>query len=345
MPLPIEVPIEIHRLDPRDPDALASWHATYEAAQLVGLDHPSPFALEEVRAQLLDDGPGEDMAAFGGYDVEGRVVVTGLIELPQMDNRQLAHVEVETQPGHRRRGYGSAMLEHLTGIAVADGRTTLVAEASWRYEGAPDGAGEPNAEFLTANGFTFSLGDVKRALDLPLDEALLARLASSVAPHHAAYTLRDFVGPVPDELIDEFGALIGLLATEAPMGELQFETEVFDAARIRADERTFEASGRTKYTTVAIAEDGAVVAYTDLVQTSHGPGNAYQWGTLVHPAHRGHRLGLAVKVRNLRRFQEERPGRRTLFTFNAEVNTHMIAVNEALGFRPVQRLGEFQKKL
>jgi GNAT superfamily N-acetyltransferase len=336
--------MRIRRLDPADPDALEAWHATYQAAQLVGLDHPSPFALEEIRAQLLDDGPGEELEAFGAY-VGGQPVVTGLIELPQMDNQHLAYVEVETHPDHRRLGYGSTMLEHLTGVALAHGRTTLVAEASWRYEGAADGAGEPNAEFLIRNGFRFSLGDVKRALDLPVDEALLDELAWSAAPHHAAYTLRDFCGPVPDDIIDEFGVLAGSLATEAPMGGIQFEPEVLDAARIRSDEKTFEASGRTKYTTVAIAEDGAVVAYTELVQTSYGPGNVYQWGTLVRPEHRGHRLGLAVKVHNLRRFQQDRPGRRTLFTFNAEVNTHMIAVNEALGFRPVQRLGEFQRKL
>lgn len=34
-----------------------------------------------------------------------------------------------------------------------------------------------------------------------------------------------------------------------------------------------------------------------------------------------------------------------LTTYNAEVNAHMIGVNEALGFRPVARLGDFQKKL
>ena len=34
-----------------------------------------------------------------------------------------------------------------------------------------------------------------------------------------------------------------------------------------------------------------------------------------------------------------------VFTYNAEVNDHMIAVNEQMGFRPVARLGEFQKKL
>jgi GNAT superfamily N-acetyltransferase len=336
--------MQIRRLDPTDPEALAAWHATYHAAQVVGLDYPSPFELEEMRAQLLDDGPGETMEAFGGY-VDGCPVVTGIVELPQMDNQHLAYVEVETHPGHRRLGYGSAMLEHLTDVALANGRSTLMTEASWRYEAPGDGAGEPNADFLTSNGFTFSLGDVKRALDLPVDDALLDRLEREAAPHHTAYTLRHFRGPVPDDIIDAFGALIGSLVSEAPMGELKFEPEVFDAARIRSDEKVFEASGRTKYTTVAVAGDGSVVAYTDLVLTSHGRGNVYQWGTLVRPDHRGHRLGLAVKVHNLRRFQADRPGPATLFTFNAEVNTHMIAVNEALGFRPVQRLGEFQKKL
>ena len=32
-------------------------------------------------------------------------------------------------------------------------------------------------------------------------------------------------------------------------------------------------------------------------------------------------------------------------TFNAEVNEHMIGVNERLGFVPIERLGEFQKKV
>ena len=47
----------------------------------------------------------------------------------------------------------------------------------------------------------------------------------------------------------------------------------------------------------------------------------------------------------LRLLQRERPDIVRLTTYNAEVNSHMIAVNEALGFRPVARLGDFQKKL
>jgi GNAT superfamily N-acetyltransferase len=105
------------------------------------------------------------------------------------------------------------------------------------------------------------------------------------------------------------------------------------------------AAGRTTYTTVALTPDGAVVAYTDLVVPSHDPGRAYQWGTLVAPEHRGHRLGLAVKAHNLRQLQHHCPDLRILSTFNAEVNRHMVEVNERLGFRPVERLGEFQRKL
>ena len=50
-----------------------------------------------------------------------------------------------------------------------------------------------------------------------------------------------------------------------------------------------------------------MVAYTDIATTVHEPGRAYQWGTLVRGDARGHRLGLAVKVANLRLLQRERP--------------------------------------
>ena len=336
--------MQIHPLDATDAGAMAAWHATYHAAHVFGQDHPSPWMLEEMRAEFLGERAGERIEPYGGY-VDGRCVVTGTIELPQMDNRHIALVDVATHPDLRRRGHGSVMLEHLTSVARAHGRTTLNADAVWGYDEPADGAGTTNADFLTGHGFVFSLGDVKRALDLPVDDALLDRLAKEAAPHHAGYVIRDFAGPVPEDIIDAFGDLVGSLISEAPMGELDFEPEVFDATRIRADEKVFEASGRTKVTTVAIAPDGEMVAYSELVVPTYDPGRVYQWGTLVRPQHRGHRLGMATKVHNLRRLQEQETGRTVVFTYNAEVNSHMIGVNDAMGFRPVQRLGEFQKKL
>ena len=79
--------------------------------------------------------------------------------------------------------------------------------------------------------------------------------------------------------------------------------------------------GRRKYNTVALDEHGDVVAYTDIATTVHEPGRAYQWGTLVRPDARGHRLGLAVKVANLRLLAAQRPDLTELTTYNAEVNT------------------------
>lgn len=52
-----------------------------------------------------------------------------------------------------------------------------------------------------------------------------------------------------------------------------------------------------------------------------------------------------MKARNLLLVQREHQDLRQLVTFNAEVNRHMIAVNEAVGFHPVARLAELQRRL
>ena len=53
----------------------------------------------------------------------------------------------------------------------------------------------------------------------------------------------------------------------------------------------------------------------------------------------------AVKVANLRRLQQTQPQISTVVTYNADVNAPMVAINDALGFRPVAYMGELQKKL
>jgi hypothetical protein len=63
----------------------------------------------------------------------------------------------------------------------------------------------------------------------------------------------------------------------------------------------------------------------------------------VLPGHRGHRLGLATKVHNLRWLQREHRVPATLVTTNAEVNTHMVSVNDSLGFRPVERMVDYYR--
>ena len=67
--------------------------------------------------------------------------------------------------------------------------------------------------------------------------------------------------------------------------------------------------------------------------------------TIVDPAHRGHRLGLALKVATHDLAVATYADLVALDTSNAEVNTHMNAVNETLGYRSIETLLELQKRL
>ena len=74
------------------------------------------------------------------------------------------------------------------------------------------------------------------------------------------------------------------------------------------------------------------------------PWLAEQDDTLVAAGHRGHRLGMLVKIANLRRLAEL-PRVERVTTFNAAENEHMLAINVALGFRPAGWDGEWQRSV
>ena len=87
-----------------------------------------------------------------------------------------------------------------------------------------------------------------------------------------------------------------------------------------------------------------MAAHTELSITGDND-EAFQWSTLVHPEHRGHRLGLAVKVANVRAVQAGHPQVRRISTTNAETNAWMVAVNDRIGFRPVAVAPTFRRKI
>jgi len=336
----------VRPLDATDPAAMAAWHAAYLAADTHGRAHPTPWALEEMRADLTGDRTGERTLAFALSEagVEGPVAC-GIVELPMKENLTTSYGHVLVPPDQRGRGYGAAMLDHVLEVAREHGRARMVSAVHTPYDGPADGSGHPDREWAARRGFELDISNVVRVLDLPVDADRLRGLAARAAPFHAGYALRRFRGPVPDDILEEFGRLVGALMVEAPTGQVDREQEVMDLERIRSDEAMFAASGRVKYTTVAVAPDGGLAAYSELVVPAHDPGHVFQWGTLVLPAHRGHRLGMATKVHNLQWLQQEAPDRTALVTFNAEVNGHMVGINEALGFRPVEREVELVRSL
>ena len=100
----------------------------------------------------------------------------------------------------------------------------------------------------------------------------------------------------------------------------------------------FEATGRV------VASPGGTPAVGERVIVFNDNGRGYA-DLLVVPAHRGHRLGLAVKVANQQALYAAFPELSFIITGNADVNTRMNAINDRLGFRVVERCLEVEKSL
>lgn len=203
----------------------------------------------------------------------------------------------------------------------------------------------PGARFCAAIGLQERNTDVHRMLDLPVYPELLDSLAAEAAPHHAQYSLISWTDPCPDQHRAAYCALKEAMIAEAPLGDLQFEPECWDEQRLREAEAELIAMGRTRLVVAAATGDGSIVAHNEVLHAAHDPGRLYNWDTLVLPGHRGHRLGLAMKVANLSRVQHLHPRGRELHTHNAAQNAPMAAVNDQLGFRPVDLVGEWQVEL
>ncbi len=337
--------LEITEVDVFDDAALSEWYAVSAAALREGLgDLATVWSLPELKVSVREPSRVKQTHLFIGR-VDGHAVASGGLVLPLLDNLEAATVIAEVRPDVRRRGHGSAMLDFVEARARESGRMVLDHGIDWPTSCGADGAGWPAREFALAHGYRMTLGDVQRELRVPVADEVLADLAAEAEAKHAGYTLHSWVGAVPDRLALGWETLSSSLMTEAPTGDREIEPEVVDVANLREREAVAQKQGRTVVCSVALDPQGEVAAYTDLAATPHEPGKAYQWGTLVRLSDRGHSLGLAVKIANLRLLQSLDLGVDRVITWNAEVNSHMIEVNERMGFRPVARAGEFQKRL
>jgi hypothetical protein len=86
-----------------------------------------------------------------------------------------------------------------------------------------------------------------------------------------------------------------------------------------------------------------LVGFSELTVPRDGGGTVRQEDTLVLSEHRGHRLGMLLKIASLRRPAALSPRSRMIYTFNAE-NRHMLDANEALGFRAVGLEGAWRNR-
>lgn len=325
-------------LGPDDTDALVDWVALDRAAAAVDCPWEQPRTLHRQQMSVRHGFDGERGRYFLARS-EGAVVGSVAIFGSDYDNPDLVWLEVVVAPPVRRRGYGTAALRLALDVIRAMGRD-LVLLYGWESEAARG--------FAAAHGFAAKSVEVRRAQDLDGSagqRALLEGLAAEAASYAGEYELVRVRGRTPEELLDGLAAVTSAI-NDAPLDDLEYEDEQYDADRIRRYEQAQEESGYRLYRLLARHRaSGEIAGHTVVSVDAEQPAWAEQHDTAVLPAHRGHRLGLLLKSTMLLWLSDDEPHLRRILTENAASNAVMIDINERLGQRPVGRQLLFQRRL
>jgi GNAT superfamily N-acetyltransferase len=322
----------IERVDPLtlEPEIGAQLAAVVNASTAAdGGDFP-PNTASSVLGELRYGGRDKPAdACWLARDDSGRPIGVAELELTEYDNPEMAFVFCEVHPDHRGRGVGTALLEAQIAEAKAHGRTTLMT-FQLRDSGAQ--------RFLESQGFTSGMKTANRRLDRDdLDYSAIESLHEKATAAASDYELIRLDGPAPADWLPDLVAVHEAI-NDAPMDDLTMEPEAFPVERLQAWERALAQRNQHLYRLLARhRESRAWAGHTVLLVDGDRPGFAHQEDTSVVVAHRGHRLGLLLKTAMLLWMRDVEPGLETIDTWNAESNTHMIAVNDELGCRVANR--------
>lgn len=348
-------------------------YAVEEVIPPLSLDEPGAadfIAAVDIKNALEAEGWGTSELSFtaaeslpGWHDAkqpirlfivraEGTVIARAYYNTLADDDTGTAWIGGGVLAPFRRQGIGQLLLDHIDGIARAEGRTKLIIYTVSRpNDGSrlhpPTGFGSvplENAEvqFLTSNGF--ELEQVERASRLALP--VTVNVDDALARSGPDYAVHEWVGRAPDEWVDDIAVLLTRMSTDAPSAGLEEPEDVWTADRVRDYEKRQESSPRSElFAAVEHLPTGRLVGFTVLSVPAELHRPVSQEDTLVLREHRGHALGMLLKLANIEHVQRVRPGHPAITTFNAEENRHMLDVNEAVGFMAMGYEGGWRKTL
>ncbi|MGH9172244.1 MAG: GNAT family N-acetyltransferase [Acidimicrobiales bacterium] len=318
----------VEEIDPTDDEILGAWLEVANASARHALPDEPPLSLEEARAFARGWAGAAETVIVVARSPLGKIVGSGLLSMPTKDNLETAEIVVHVLPAERRRGAGTAVVEHLEGAAAKKGRTSLTAQSEYLR-----GTEPPARPFATKLGYTPALAESQWVLRLPVASGFLDRLEAANTGEAEGYRIVTWQGRTPGDLIEGMVDLQEAMSVDAPHGELARQAQAWDAERLHALEDQVLEMGNTSYLAGAVERaTGRLVAYTVISVNGASSHTGRQFATIVGAEHRGHRLGLLVKIANLHRLAEQSPSTTRIQTVNADTNTHMMAVNAALGF-------------
>ena len=319
------------RVDAGDDAEFAAWFDVLDRAERADSRRQDGWLPQEWRARALDVDAPTYFEIYSYGDLLAPLAV-GALEVSRVDNLEWIRGDLFVDPAHRRQGHGSAALARLEDQARSLGRRTLIITVN-EDEGVL-GAGA-SRHFAPAKGYRVVEENVIRDLTWPRPEGELDELEARYARAAIDYEILSWRNTAPKELISGLARAKALMPVEIPDAGYGAQEEVWDDIRVRQHEERVNQMGRDLLVAAARhLRTGEIAGYSELTVSRERPGTAYQWDTLVLRAHRGHRLGVLLKVATMRLLESGGYATHTIFTSNNSLNAPMIAVNEALGARP-----------
>jgi GNAT superfamily N-acetyltransferase len=323
--------MQIREVDVRSEEQLKVWHDAEQASTRHDRRHAVIRTFEALVNQVTLPSEYRETVLLAAFEDDA---IVGVAELGYslQDNQHVADLEVTVRPECRRRGIGRALYAEATARRRAAGRTSACGELCVVDDEGP-------LAFARAMGADSVHEEDHLVLELPLADEHLRELAAKAA---SDYEIVTWQGRCPDDLIDAYAGMRTRMNRDVPTGELDREAVVMSPERIRAGEERL-AKSYDIVVAAARGADGEMGGYS-LVYLARDSDQVLQDDTLVMPAYRGHRVGLALKLATYAVVAAEHPGRATMHTWTDPENHAMVATNRALGYRPVERMHEVQVK-
>jgi GNAT superfamily N-acetyltransferase len=327
--------VHITRVDVVDSATVLACHDVFAAAHAA--DDPEGFTLSaRVFGGWLAVGwYGQPAVIWAARDEASAVTGWYRLEMPSGDNTDRAYLTLVVHPARRRHGVGRALLRHALAQAARNRRSLVGSDV---LDGS---AGE---SFARLAGARPALTHIRRVQDLAsVDADALARAREAAGRAAAGYSVVSWVGPVPEEFLDGVAAVFAAL-NDAPHPEGR-QPWVWDAQRVRKvhNEVLPRLGGLRRYSVAAVRDGkeggGAtcdIAALNQVWVDPAMPDRGMHFMTAVRREYRGHGLALLTKIAMLDLLASAVPQLKRLETWNAESNTQMIAVNEALGYRALE---------
>ncbi|MBA2641159.1 MAG: GNAT family N-acetyltransferase [Nocardioidaceae bacterium] len=333
--------VQLDRLDAAnlsDADA-ATLASITNAAAAVDSPHLSPVPPRQVLLRLRHgwDGFPTDhvfvVRSTGG-------AVAGFVEVgyPHWDNLHLAGLDLVVHPDARG---DDAVADALLGKAIdacrTDSRLSLVSDA-WRDSWL--------AGYWERHGWPVASHAAQRRIVVSeVDRPRLDQLLADAEGSSPTYDVEVLPSPTPDGWVQDM-IEVRRAMNDAPLDDLNIDDEEWSAERLVASDAALASRELRVHRLVARRRsDGVLGGFTAVVVEEARPTVGFQEDTAVVGTHRGHRLGLRLKAAMLQRLAALEPQLQTIDTWNAESNTHMLAVNDAIGCVVVGRAIEVQTTL